>query len=574
MKNIKNIVTILILAFTIFSCEKDNLDAVGKWDLVPAVIEQPANETSVVLDETKPHETVTFSWLPAKSTAGYAITYSIVFDTIGSADFDTPIIEIPSSNGGKDLSVSLSYEKINEFLSYSGYSVNDLSTLAWAVKAKSLDKLAYAENEISFKRFPTELIPTKLYISGTATENNNVLSNAIEMQRLKNSGGALSNIHEIYTSLTAGNTYKFYSEKALPCHQYGGSDNNKLVKSGNPITVKESGQYRISVNLDNNTYSLLKIDKWSVVGDPISGGWGGDQPLTYQGGGIWKASLTLINPGNFVFRANGNWDYLLKKVVGSTNKVIMETHAASQGASVQDLNSTVVGNYFVTLNLSATGYTYTVEIDNTVPVNIPTPNELYLLANGVSIQQFTKDGDTFSSPNFIPLQSSVNYTLNTQANGSGTSYSVNGQLGVASSPDGDKVTGLTALNTTNTAIKVGSDRGLKLSIDFSQARINWTYYNFKLFHWQNYDTRDEYTMTYQHPNKYTTTRTINANYDMKFISPWDFDLGSSTPNTMTGNLVNGSGGSNLKSVTTTGSYKVTITLNNTYQAGTYEFISQ
>ncbi|PXY45163.1 SusE domain-containing protein [Flavobacterium hydrophilum] len=574
MKNIKNIVAILILAFTIFSCEKDNLDALGKWDLIPAVIEQPANETSVVLDETKPHETVTFSWLPAKSTAGYAITYSIVFDTIGSADFDTPIIEIPSSNGGKDLSVSLSYEKINEFLSYSGYPVNDLSTLAWAVKAKSLDKLAYAENEISFKRFPTELIPKKLYISGTATENNNVLSNAIEMQRLKNSGGALSNIHEIYTSLTAGNTYKFYSEKALPCHQYGGSDNNKLVKSGNPITVKESGQYRISVNLDNNTYNLLKIDKWSVVGDPISGGWGGDQPLTYQGGGIWKASLTLINPGNFVFRANGNWDYLLKKVVGSTNKVIMETQAASQGASVQDLNSTVVGNYFVTLNLSATGYTYTVEIDNTVPVNIPTPNELYLLANGVSIQQFTKDGDTFSSPNFIPLQSSVNYTLNTQANGSGTSYSVNGQLGVASSPDGDKVTGLNALNTTNTAIKVGSDRGLKLSIDFSQARINWTYYNFKLFHWQNYDTRDEYTMTYQHPNKYTTTRTINANYDMKFISPWDFDLGSSTPNTMTGNLVNGSGGSNLKSVTTTGSYKVTITLNNTYQAGTYEFISQ
>jgi starch-binding outer membrane protein SusE/F len=573
MKNIKNIVAILILAFTIFSCEKDNLDALGKWDLVPAVIEQPANETSVVLDETKPHETVTFSWLPAKSTAGYAITYSIVFDTLGSADFDTPIIEIPSSNGGKDLSVSLSFEKINEFLSFSGYPVNGLSTVAWAVKAKSLDKLAYAENEISFKRFPTEVIPTKLYISGTATENNNVLSKAIEMQRLKNSTGALSNIHEIYTSLTAGNTYKFYSEKALPSHQYGGSD-NKLVKSGTPITVKETGQYRISVNLDNNTYSLLKIDKWSVVGDPISGGWGGDQPLTYQGGGIWKASLTLINPGNFVFRANGNWDYLLKKIVGSANNVIMESQAAAQGASVQDLNSTVVGNYFVTLNLSATGYTYTVEIDNTAPVTITAPNELYLLANGVSIQKFTKSGDTFSSPNFIPLQSSVNYTLNSQANGLGTSYSVNGQLGSSSSPDGDKVTGLNALNTTNTAIKVGSDRGLRLSIDFSQARLNWTYYNFKLFHWQNYDNRDEYTMTYQHPNKYTTTRTINANYDMKFISPWDFDIGSSTPNTMTGNLVNGSGGSNLKSVTTTGSYKVTITLNDTYQAGTYEFISQ
>lgn len=573
MKNIKKVLAILILVIALFSCDKDNLDALGNWELIPAVIEQPANETSVVLDEAKPHETVTFSWLPAKSTAGYAITYSVVFDTLGSANFDTPIMEIPSSNGGKDLSVSLSFEKINEFLSFSGYSVTDLSTLSWAVKAKSLDRLAYAQNKISFKRFPTELIPTKLYVSGTATENNNVLSNAIEMQRLKNSSGALSNIHEIYTSLTAGNTYKFYSEKSLPSHQYGGS-NNKLVKSGSPILVKETGQYRISVNLDDNSYTLLKIDKWSVVGDPINGGWGGDEPLTYQGGGIWKASLTLVNPGNFVFRANGNWDYLLKKIVGSTNKLVMESQAAAQGASVQDLNSTVTGNYFVTLNLSATGYTYTIEIDNTTPVTITAPNELYLLANGVSIQKFTKSGDTFSSPNFIPLQSSVNYTLNSQANGFGTSYSINGQLGASSSPDGDKVTGFSLLNTNSTPIKVASDRGLKLSIDFSQARVNWTYYNFKLFHWQVYDNRDEYTMTYQHPNKYTTTRTINANYDMKFISPWDFDLGSTSPNTMTGNLANGSGGSNLKSVTTTGSYKVTITLNDTYQAGTYEFISQ
>lgn len=572
MKNIKKAFSILIVLLALSSCEKDNLDELGNWDLEPAIIELPDNETSVILDELTPNETVTFSWLPATSTAGYAITYSVVFDTLGSTEFDTPILELPSGSSGKNLSLGISYRTINEYLSFSGYPTTGLSNITWAVKAKSLDKVAYASHDISFQRFPTELIPTKLYISGTATESNNVLENAIEMQRLRNSSGSPSNTHEIYTSLTAGSTYKFYSEKVVPCHQYGGGDND-LVKSGNAITVAESGQYRIMVNLDDNTYNLLKINNWSVVGAPISGGWGGDEPLVYQGGGIWKASIQLINTGGFVFRANGNWDYLLKKVVGVPNKLVMESQAASQGLSVQDLNSTEIGTYIVTLNLSATGYSYTTEIDNSTPTPIATPTELYLLANGVMIKQFTKAGDVFSLNEFIPLQSSVNYSLNSQANGSGTSYSINGQLATSSTPGGDKVMGNNPLLATNASINVANDRALKLSINFSDTKVNWEYYNFKLFHWQNWDTRSELVMTYQHPNKYTITTNLTAGYEMKFISPWDFDIGSTTPSTLTGNLANTTG-SNINNVTTTGSYKVTITLNETYQAGTYEYIPQ
>lgn len=571
MKNIKKLSSVVVLLFALIACEKDNLDELGNWDLEAATIEAPTADASIVLDELTPSETVTFSWLPARSTVGYAVTYAVVLDTVGSTNFDTPILELPSGNNGKSLSLSLSHRTINEYLSYSGYPVDATSNLTWAVKAMSLDKVAYASAPISFQRFPTEIIPTKLFISGSATENNGVLSNAIEMLRLKNASGGLSNIHEIYTSLTAGNTYKFYSEKILPCHQYGGEDGN-LEKSGTAIVAQESGQYRISVNLDTKTYSLLKINYWSVVGSPINGGWGGDEPLVYQGGGIWKASIQLVNTGGFVFRANGNWDYLLKNVVG-TNKLVMESQAASQGASVQDLQSNQIGKYFVTLNLSASGYSFSTEIDNTTPTVIPTPNQLFLMANGVMIEEFTKSGDIFSLNKFVPLQASVNYTLNSQANGTGTSYSVNGQLGVSNTPAADKVTGNNGLNSTSSAITVASDRALKLSVDFSQPRLNWEYYNFKLFHWQNWDTRNEFPMTYQHPNKYTITTNLNANYEMKFISPWDFDIGASTPNALSGDLVVG-GGSNLTNVTTNGNYKVTITLNDTYQAGTYVYILQ
>jgi hypothetical protein len=77
-------------------------------------------------------------------------------------------------------------------------------------------------------------------------------------------------------------------------------------------------------------------------------------------------------------------------------------------------------------------------------------------------------------------------------------------------------------------------------------------------------------MTYVHPNQYTITIDIEADYEMKFISPWDFDMGSTSPNSLTGEIVNGSG-ENLAPISTGDSYEVSISLNDDYQAGTYTF---
>jgi hypothetical protein len=80
-------------------------------------------------------------------------------------------------------------------------------------------------------------------------------------------------------------------------------------------------------------------------------------------------------------------------------------------------------------------------------------------------------------------------------------------------------------------------------------------------------------MTYEHPNTYKIDANVTANYDMKFISPWDFDFGSETPNDITGALTNG-GGSNIKNVSEDGSYQITIILDNNYEKGTYQYIKQ
>ena len=307
-----------------------------------------------------------------------------------------------------------------------------------------------------------------------------------------------------------------------------------------------------------------------MVGTPIIGGWGGDEPLDYKGNGVWKASINLLETGGFVFRANGDWGYLLKRIVGTPNTVVLEGDADSQGFAIEDIPNNQTGLYIVTLDLSAENYTYSFEIDDTVIEPIATPSQLFLFENGTMVEEFSLSGDTFSSARFIPMQASNTYTLNSASDASGTSYSVSGVLADSATPDGDLVSdGITLLENSN-SFSVLIDRALRFNIDFSTPELTWTYYNFKLFHWQVWDDREEIPMAYSHPNTFTVTSNLIAGSDSKFISPWDFDFGSDDGTSLTGNLING-GGANMLNIDTDGSYTVTIILNDDYQSGTYEF---
>ncbi|AXG70675.1 SusE outer membrane protein [Kordia sp. SMS9] len=571
----KKYIQLLTLCFAAFitmvSCEtEENLQPEGEWTLSAPIIIAPTATTSIILDETTPNETITFSWESAESSAGYAVTYEVLIDTLGTTDFSTPILTTASSNNGTENSVSITYEAINEALAFAGYPANSEANVAFAVKANSLSKSNTAAGSMKVVRFENEIIPTRLYISGTATENNNNLAEAILMRRLTDENGLNANIHEVYTSLIGGETYKFYSERSLPALVYGGSEGN-LEVFGDGIVAEDDGQYRIRINLDTNTYELFQISYWGMVGTPVSGGWGGDEPLYYQGNGIWQASIDLENTGGFVFRANGDWGYLLKRVVGTPNTLVLENDATTQGVTIEDIPNDQTGLYIVTLDLSAENYNYSFEEDNTVIEPIATPSQLFLFENGTMIQEFSKDGDVFSTTDFIPMQASNTYTLNSAMDGSGISYSVNGNLAQSINPDGDSVSDTLTLLENNNTFTLDNDRALRFNIDFSVPQLSWTYYNFKLFHWQIWDDRVESQMTYSHPNTFSITVNLTAGYDSKFISPWDFDLGSDNPSALTGNLING-GGSNLLNISTDGSYIVTISLANDYQSGTYEFV--
>lgn len=558
----------IALATLFLSCTEDNLQPEGQWELTEAEIIYPELDEIIILDQNNPTETVSFQWSEAVSSENYSVTYAVVIDTLDSVDFSSPILEVEANDSGRSTNAEIAYDEIDAALAVAGFPANQIAEVTLAIKSTSLSKNSYASQRINFQRFENETLPTSLFISGTAAENNNDLENAIPMRRLNNESGEPSSVFEVYTSLTAEGSFNLFAEQALPTIQYGGS-NGALERSGNGIEVDESGEYRVQVDLENETYDLLKIDYWSVVGEIINGGWDGDEPLEYQGGGVWRSSINLVETGNFVFRANGNWDYLLKRVVGTQLNLVMESQAESQGLNVEDVPSNNVGNYFVTLDLSANAYTFLFELDDSEPDPIDTPNQLFLLSDNEVIQEFIKDGDQFSSPNFIPLQSGVEYSLNSQQDGNGTHYSIAGNLiGASTNPDGDQVSENSTLIESDASFTLNNDRSLRLNFDFSASSLNWTYYNFKLFHWNEWESRDEFQMTYVHPNQYSISVDLEANYEMKFISPWDFDMGSTTPEALSGDIVNG-GGENLTPISTSGNFNVSISLDDDFETGTY-----
>ncbi|HIB37203.1 SusE domain-containing protein [Mesonia sp.] len=576
MKKYYSYILICFTVFGLISCENDdNLAPVGNWELSEPSLISPDDGEEILLQEDRANETFYFEWEKAVSTAGFQVRYELQIDTLGSENHDSPIISMKSDNNGKATTASIQASDLDLALSYAGYSANESSELEWTVVAICQDTRTYATRTFNVMRFENEYVPSQLFLSGTATEAGTDIAMAIPMRHLENASGEATYIFEVYTSLEAGQTFKLYSKQELPAHQYGGGE-GVIEKNGSAIAVEESGQYRITVNLNDHTYSLWKIENWSIVGNIIPNGWGGDEPLEYIGNGIWEKTMFLTVPngenGGFLFRANHDWGYLLKRIQGTSNEVYMESQAGDAGIDIEDIPLNNSGEFTVTLDLSGDTYTYNLESNLSAPSE--TPSSLFLLENGTSIAEFSLDQDTFTSE-YLPLQAGMSYSLNSAQDGSGTSYFTSNIIGATDSPDGDSVASGISFVEGEGEFSVDHDQAYKLSFNFATGSGSWQYYNIKLFHWQNWEDRNEFLMTYVHPMQFTTTQNLEAGYNLKFNSPWDVQFG--TPDggdnsLMSGALINGGG--DLNPITQSGSYEANLTVDATYTNATFEFVAQ
>jgi hypothetical protein len=578
MKKIYSLLAALLI-ITAWSCdEKENMDPVGNWEIGKATLKAPSANAAIVLDEDVPTAKVKFEWDPAITSNRFLVGYTVVLVPSGSDDYTNPILKVTPANGGKDLSAEVTADQIDYALWAKCYPAGQAANVKWVVLSKAIEKQTVAEQNISFTRFVTERIPSTLFITGSATEKGTDPAQAIEMRSLGDG------VFDVYTKLTAGETYQFRDQGSATSKVFGGNAGT-LAGCGAPITVTETAVYRVTVNAKNNTYETMKIDKWSLVGDAVEGGWGGDVPLTYQGNGTFTATINMYKPyptAGFIFRANGDWGYLLKRIKGTgtgdtSGDVVMESQAGD--IEFEDMPGPEEGLYIVTLNLATNGWKYNLAkqvVDtpqeaiigkstdpngNSVSGNFifgtyDVPDALYLISDGVVAGEFTKDGDKFTSK-YLALQQSKTYTLNSESDGSGTTFN---EIG-----DG--------------TITVDHDQAYKITVDFSDKKLAWQYYNLKLFHWDEvgggWDDRQELLMTYSHPYKFEVTGTLTSGYHSKINSPWEVQFGT-TATTLTGTFQNGgsSGGPNFTGINSSGTYKVNITIADDYSTATYAFVKQ
>lgn len=190
---------------------------------------------------------------------------------------------------------------------------------------------------------------TSLTMSGSAVEEGQVLMHMVSAD------GSPTNVFEAYTSFGSGDfSFKGTTKDGKTINIGKGYKEGVVATNNYSIAAPVTGQIRLTIDLSSKTYEIIPIESWTLVGSVTPNGWTVDKgvPLAYQGKGVWggRVKLTGISGVSdrerFNFVMNRSWDYVMKRVKGTTNEVGMGT----QGYNTEDINLNH-GTYHITLDL-------------------------------------------------------------------------------------------------------------------------------------------------------------------------------------------------------------------------------
>lgn len=155
--------------------------------------------------------------------------------------------------------------------------------------------------------------------------------------------------YEGYIYVEAGKQFKFTDGPSWDVNYGDDNFDGTLEPGGANIVAAETGYYKLNVNLNDFTYTMVKTD-WGVIGDATAGGWDIDQNMTYDPASkTWNAMLDLT-AGGMKFRANDGWDINY----GDTG-VDGVLDAGGDNIAIPE-----AGTYVITMKLGTPDYVYSV----------------------------------------------------------------------------------------------------------------------------------------------------------------------------------------------------------------------
>ena len=286
----KNSILLFFVCSCLFNiqCKKDERDINLQLTEV-ADLYTPADGKYIKLDP-KSGATESFEWSQAKAADGSLVLYEIAFDQ-ENGDFSHPFYTVVSDNKGLMNKVTLTHADLNRIATLGGADFYQRKKFKWTVLAsKGTNVKPAAVSRIIDLERPGgfAVLPASLYISGSATEVGDVLTNALQMKKLK------EGVFEIFTKLKAG-TYKLYDgNSGSPKQYYIYEDNgNKTIGMNGQTTFSGADKImRIQVDFNNiaATFAEVKsVQLWYCAGNTF---W---FTLPYAGNGIWRYNNNTTN---------------------------------------------------------------------------------------------------------------------------------------------------------------------------------------------------------------------------------------------------------------------------------------
>lgn len=277
---------LLSLLITSVACDDDedlNLNLTEVSNLLA-----PEDNAHILLNPSQ-NMSVSFQWDQARAEDGSLVLYDVVFDQV-DGDFTNPFYVSLSDGKGVENKLTLSHADLNNIASIGGADFFETKQFKWSVRASkgSNIKLATTSKVVELERpGGFAVIPSELFVTGTATEGGEDVSQAVPMKQIA------PGKFEIYTQLTSG-SYKFVDATTGNGRVFSITDENgsKVLALDGENT--HDGEKRYRIRLDFNAISA-QIDEVKSVGFWYC--WENTilYDLDYTGGGVWKAEGVTVN---------------------------------------------------------------------------------------------------------------------------------------------------------------------------------------------------------------------------------------------------------------------------------------
>ncbi len=184
-----------------------------------------------------------------------------------------------------------------------------------------------------------------IYVPGDYQEPTWDPANSTQLASVNSDG-----TYEGYIWVEAGKQFKFTDGPSWDVNYGDDGMDGTLEAGGANIAPAETGYYKLNVNLNDLTYTMVKTE-WGVIGDGTAGGWDTDQNMTYDPETkLWSAMLDLT-AATIKFRANDGWD--INYGDDGPNGIL-----EAGGANIPVPEA---GTYVITMKLGTPDYTYTLE---------------------------------------------------------------------------------------------------------------------------------------------------------------------------------------------------------------------